>query len=969
MGIFGTITVKDFKATGYRTLTAEFESAVPEASKATIAVKRGNTTIFTSAKATWNQENTVATFKNDVALPAGDYTLSIKNSANEDITKPYTVEEEKVQDIVIDDTKDVLTGTSSASKQEGRSNDEAYIYYDVKNQYGESIRHRVTVNWSITSCDTNKEKSDRILGLVVAQRKNDREIFTYGTQLQVTGTCIKGESKISKSFNLKVGAIQTVDKVEIKGFVKEGYITGRNLKDKEITKDKISDKVDADFTKGTHSFLYQTFDQNGNVIEAANDNLGSGTENAKVVFRSSDPNIIQDVFRDGGVYTVRQEDSLDEPEYSKYSSATIDPGKCIDRGSNITFKYITTGTSGNGEQTFGIGEAKRLKSFKIEAPSGVVADGDSLVLDFTAIATDGSSVKDYKTIARSSNYLTFTASDGTLVLSEDDAGNAVLRWTDAAKYRHVIANNIVTYNPYNRNNGLVINDGVDRAISLTAVVEGENGTVPATTIMSVSDMRHPESVADVRHGTINDDMLIARNINSQLDIINDMEYIDQYGERLNAEQKRCFWEAAVGNNLSDCQYAIRIKPSSSSNPTDQSIVQNSTDIGVRIINYPSGNGRYAVYNGSYSVIRRDEASLGDNINMTAAGKWYELGKPRSETYTTVPLNMLSDFDISTRDNTGGNGLKLGIVTELSKNDNGSFNVQYNADGFNYGDYSPNAPVSPSAVTDNGSAGLPITTNLNDLNNIRVISRYKGVELGVPTEYYMATTDDGPWSPMVNGVREIVSGSSIMLNGAKNKIDAIKAGSLQWKDLYNVNDARYTRKDAELKLQLFVSEDVATGVTQTSEGTLLEKRIKISDQLPGISQINSPAETTIHPNNAVFTGADLNNIASVSDQYGQLFTLTGNNKLIYSISSYDENPNGRYSGNHEIVHNGTDDVTINNIELGDVYYVTVEVSNNIVPAKRIKVTAGADTWAHIDSNIGIVQTAEYHYRFNNLGYNR
>ena len=1082
MGIFGTITVKGFSASGYKKLKVEFEAAVPEASKKnvenSIKILRNKATFTGTPK--WAAGNTAVEFESASALPEGEYTLTV----NGEEKGKATVVAEYVKDIIIDQDKKVLTGTSSASKLQGRSNDEAYIYYDVVNQYDESIRHRVTINWSVTSCDTNKERSNRSLGLIVAQMKNDRDIFTYGSTLHVTGTCITGSQKKSKEFVLTIGQQQAVDKVEILGTVDK-----RTVKDAVISMDDVKkDAIDEDFTKNTHALLYQVKDQNGNYIEASRNNLGSATENAKFVLRSKNPGLVEDRFADGGIFTVNDKNDPEKEKYSEYCSANIEPGRYVDKGGEAEFDYITTGTAGQDSKKLTIKERARLASFKIETPSFIVADGDeNVVLNYTAIDTDGNSVTDYRTIARSSNYLNFTASDGTLVLREKDNGEAELLWTDAGRYRYTIGTNgekiedtrTNKFNPYdkNHNNNIVINDGIDRAVSLTATIDG---TPASTTILSVADMRRPELVSDVRYGE--NDTVIAQDTEQEVNVIWDMEYTDQYGvpfdKAIRAEngamsRKEAFWTAAINKSIPGCEYAIRIQnlsgekivenpwsPTGSTDATDD----NYYDYSSYTISHSRGNkSRTKVADAavSYSVIRRDATSSATISGSYDRWQWYELGKSRTENYTIVPLNMVSDFNIETNAN------KLGIVTDLSQYANGSYNYGSGASGsFNYGGHDPNAAVTGEAVginipqrdrfgnyihdkdgnniydvkTDNNSNSPYIVTNRiheneniwldissDYLNYVRVISKYKGNILTVPNCYY-SVTEEGPWGQInKDGVRKVASGSGILLDKYEDKIERIASGALKWSDLYNLNDARYVRKDAELKLQLFVSNeteydkvagkwDLKDGyywyydnaadigdntkkhITKNDkdipsydssnfgklwgyvEGTLIERKIKISDELAGIQRISIPDTKVINPDDTGIVNANLVGSAFGVDQYGQKVDFTegelSKHKFIYTISNYKENTNTaapnndiRYNGNYDIINNASENSSITGVERGDTYDVTVELSNSGLAPKTVKVTAGADTKARIVSNIGILNSPEYELRYNHLGYNR
>ena len=1028
----GTITVKSFDVKGYRTLTAEFESAVPEASRASIAVKRGNTALSLTPE--WKDEGKKVELKYSSALPEGEYTLSV---AGKDTDKKVTVVAEEVKEITILGEK-VLTGTSSASKEQGRSNDEAYIYYDVKNQYGESIRHRVTVNWNITSCDTNKERSNRNLGLVVAQRKNDREIFTYGTKISITGTCILGDKNYSQTFEKEIGMQQAVQDVVFRGIVSE-----RSDEDKSVKSAEVKSEIDSDFTKGTHAVLYQVKDQQGNFIESSRNNLGSATENAKLVLRSKTPKLVQDSFKDGGIFTITDENDTDydQPKYQEYCSANIEPGRFVDKGGDVTFTYLATGAGGTNDTTYKIGETPRLASFKIDQKAGIIADGDINVdIPFTAIDTKGNVVKDYKTIARSSNYLNFTASDGKLVLKEKDNGEAVLEWSDAERYTKAISTN--NFNPYDKdnNNGIVINDGIIRAVSLTATVESEEGTESRSTVLSVSDMRRPNLVSDVRYGEDGNDIIISKTSDDKVDIIDDIDYIDQYGEKLDDTRKKDFWTAALNNKIAGCQYGLRLK-----NLDDGNIISGSKNGDGTIDFAGSGITSNSISNNeiphsanggenikeakvSYSVIRRDATSSATISGSYNQYQWYELGRTRNEAYTMVPLSKVSDFRIEFKTN------KFGLKTNLSEYADGSYNFNNDNSSSTAGTgYNLNEAISGSAIestwstvvdtntistaaysdTAKGVKYYPLAVDLDADGNdkygnkqVTVKSMYKTYTLTVPTEYY-ASTKDGIWSVKADGSKSApVSGSSVVLDNT-GKMIGILNERLNWRNLYKVNSARYERQDAEVELQILISEDASKGYYEyysdkdnltsitsdyknkddkaynngyKTDGTLLTAKIKVSDATPVAQRIvvDNSAQTK-WPENTVINTANIAEGVSLENQYGYRYKEEPGHSFVYTISNYKENAidtsvnpynnDTRYKNNYNIIDNKSTNSRIEGVERGDTYKVTVELSNSGLTPQEVKVTAGADTNAKIESNIGILNSPEYELRYKYLGYHR
>ena len=1084
----GTIT--GFKAIGAKKLQVEFGSAVADkATRDSLSIKRGNATV--AGKATWDAENKVATFTSDGILTQGKYTVSMNGVDSKEVD----VEAEKVADIVINGDKDtVLTGTSNASKQLGRSNDEAYIYYDIVNQYGESIRERTTVNWSITSCDTNRE--NKSLGLVVAHRRDDKEIFIYGTQLSITAVCIKDNVPVTKTKVVTIGEQQAIDEVVYKGFVKKSQ-KGKKIDDKDVKTD-----VPADFAKNTWALLYQAKDQHGNLLEATSDNLGTGSAGAKIAMISGQPTYIENKFEDDGIYSVT---SAEGNRTIEYSSATIEPGAYIDRGESIDITAISTRTGKKTDGKFGIGKTKRLKSFQIETPSKVVADGDRDVeIPYTAIDMEGNPTNNYKTIVRSSNKINLTASEGTLKLYEENDGTATLRWTDDGRYlsgdsvfgtntKYIDGN--IPYNPY-ANSAISTNDGVDRAISLTAVVTGEESSSKTTTLV-VSDMRRPASIEDVHFGRNDNDTVIGGNgsefqyvytgngrskykevrnasgvitgfeeakdkdgkytgdyklvnqdIHTDVSIIDDIDYNDQYGMPLNRDQKYYFWHAARENSIKGYDYSIGVRQlsgkdnilmlgfdNSNSNTTNVSsdndgennyfITGSNTnvtgatnsdiiDLEKAFVSSKSNNWNDCYYdtqkddliirhdisprNWKKSVDESTKERFNEEVNatirysiverpQTSSSSYNDIGKVRTESYTIVPINKVTDFTIDTAKN------KFGIITEVSEDPNGSFadgNGSYNyLAGKNANDF-----VTGSALKIKTRKYIPYSDDI-EINRIFVKSKYKNLTLDVPFNY-IRTTDEYNWN---NSIKP-VSGSGILIS-RNNKlddtnvitpksdyrayIDKINDGAIKWKDLYDVNTARYLRKDTTAKLELIIGTDVNNTdnsyndngklITKkdTHDGIIVNKYITISDAPVLPDEMKFEPKYTVHSADTViekndfwdWTWNNVNPIPIVADQYGQLYE---ERKILYTISGYKENTNGRIEDNSQIENKSNGSSVVRGAECGDSYTLKAELENTSWSATT-QIEVGSDNNAYISSDASDKDTKDYNLRTKYLGYNR
>ena len=1012
-------TIKEFKAVGAKKLQVEFDGAVPEASKASLTFKRGNSVV--AGTATWNAENTVATFTSNSILTQGKYNVSMTGVES----KEADVEAEKVADIVINGDKDnILTGTSDTAKKDNRSNDEAYIYYDIVNQYDESIRERTTVNWSITSCDTNRE--NKSLGLVVARRKNDKEIFIFGTQVSITAVCIKDNVPVTKTKVVTIGEQQAIDEVIFKGFVK------KSNKGKKIDEKNIKGEVPADFAKDTWAVLYQAKDQHGNLLEAANDNLGGNSAGAKIAMVSGQPTYIENKFTDGGIYSVT---SAEDNRTTEYSSATIEPGAYIDRGESIDLTAISTRTGKKSDKNYAIGKSARLKSFEMEKPAQVVADGDvGVVIPFTALDMDGNPTDNYKTIVRSSNKLNLTASEGTLTLSENNDGKAVLIWTDEDKYTGLNG----AMNPY-KNSGITIDDGVDRAVSLTAVVTGEEASSKQTTL-SVSDMRRPASIEDVYFGQ--GDAIIGGNSTksgdfdylapSEVDISHGIAYNDQYGVYFGGvgawehkfNQVGNFWDAARDGVVGNYFYSISVrqvsdddkirmvgvaKSSSGSSgsststgdrpgnsfidETNSGSSVTSTSAGDVIdLDKAYGTKTYGTikYNINPKAWNKDTNKKDDDVNATirysiverpatSNSSYNEIGKARTESYTVVPVQKLSDFTI----NTGSD--KLGIETDISGDPNGSFNA--GTGSFSYlGGGNANNPITGTALNIR-------TTSVNAsnvaVNNVNVTAKYKDSVLAVPFNY-IRTTDDYTW----NNNTDTVSGSSILVNGTSAvtggttpgtgyaaSIEKINEGAIRWRDLYNVNSARYERTNTTARLEFIIGANVnnnkaGVDAETTHNGTRVGKRITISDDYAQVNNI----KLNFGPANPGLTDITVSGDGFVSlfDQYGQNYKVTdykssytnypyAKRAVLYTVSGYEENVNGRIEGNLKVSNKSNGEVVINGAELGDSYTLKAEVENSGLN-DTIQVKVGSDTAAFITS-ANTKDQSDYNLRTNYLGYNR
>lgn len=212
----------------------------------------------------------------------------------------------------------------------------------------------------------------------------------------------------------------------------------------------------------------------------------------------------------------------------------------------------------------------------------------------------------------------------------------------------------------------------------------------------------------------------------------------------------------------------------------------------------------------------------------------------------------------------------------------------------------------------------------------------------------------------NIIKDRIGRNTFVLE-AKDKytstIDTIKKDSIKWEDLYDVNTARYTRKDAHLKLELSISNSnivskyiaISDAPAQPANVKFLEKTIS---RRPSMTEIDN-----------TFVVSD--RMVRVYDQYGQ---ENNDRDLLYTVSDYTENPDGRKDMNYTIEEGSNKNSKVTGVELGDSYTLTATVENSGLTDKTT-ITAGGDNAAKIVSNKVMSESDEYKLRSEHLGYNR
>ena len=928
--ILGAIT--SFKATKASIFTIDFEHAQKDTTS--ISITKNDTKV--EGKLVWNEARTSATFEGTGNFALGEYTMTATNGVDT-VTAKTTVEAERVEEIKI--LNEVALTGKNANSRKGIDQDgdgkidsyaavdhsAAYIYYDVFNQYGESIRTSTNITWTVSSCDDHSVDTTR--GMIAAL-KND-EAFTYGTLIYVTGVNVKSGKSVTAS--LTVGMEQAIDKLEVAGFVSKN------------DKTKIIETLPKDFSKDTYSLLFKSFDQNGNIMEPQKNNVEGS--NSTLTFISDNILLLKSEFKDGDLYTINGEE---------YASVTVQPGMYVDKGGEVNITAISNKTGGKTVKNFVIGANGLLKSLALNTPSSIVADGDIVEIPYIAYDTEGKQVTNYETIARSTNTLNLNANPGTLSVIEKEDGTAKIVWRDDDKYILKTAddnNTVITYNPYKESQDLAkgfnITDEVDRHISLTTVVVGGESN---NLLMSVSDMRRPTSI---KHVKINDDdngAIIAGNT-AGANVGWDFTYLDQYGVEMPRSSTLAFWEQA-SNGLGDYKYDVKAYTTDNYlgayrwATNADGTVKADRKIGEHHIIADNADSRIG-FTAQDNVANVETSTVKYTVISSKGGKpFVDAGKTLAVSYSVLPIEKVSNF----------------AITDISKRQAMTTNTIYPN-----GEKITNA--THSAVGDGMTESDPIEfTNEGDSDIAKGIFKvqgsYKGLTVTLPKKYYKVSDD--------SDIKAIVGVDG---NNEKSRVNAASAGAITWDNLYNFNTAKCTRIDTRKSLIINVNDN-------SPKGSTIKKYITISDERSVIASVTFKRNyavlnnATISPSMTSFLPELGNKNGGINLKYGYDPGMWCNPDEIYVVveDQYGSKPQYPYEINYiisdvtentsELTHlpdsfvinsNNSEKTGATGVEVGDKFKLTATVVDptvsNFEVSASMTVTVGADLGAFVTSSLG------------------
>ncbi len=931
------ISISSVTATKVNELTVTFANAVGSPSAITFAVKKGNSAVET-ASTKWSDDKTSVVIKTVAKMTKGTYTVTAKDGETEttgsaEVVAQYVASIEILNNVA-------LTGTHKFSTTGGAiEGGECYVYYDVLDQYGESLRSSTSIEWSTS---TAKPTDKRTEGKLILTR-SDQKAFTYGEQIYVTG--VYGKTGVSVTKTLTIGAKQSLDTVEVVGFAKKGTNT-------------LLTSLPAGFKTGAYYMLFTVKDQNGNAMSVEKDYLASG--DTQVTFVSDNVLVVKEI-KDGE--TIVNIDGTD------YKAVLVTPGQNVDKGGEVTITAIANKTGKKTECKLVVGNAQILKSFTMSAPDGVVADGETVEIPFVALDQDGKDITAFTTLANQTDFsnLTLNSSEGVLYLEEQNDGTAKLKYADS-KTRW----------------GSDSADGIDRPISLTSVVVGGD---TSNLMIYVSDKARPDAIKDVDMSSV---LVEGGSIKYTL---SDFTFLDQYGREIKGfsrpdsddrfenanrgyvKDNGFFAAAASGNIIGGTdfdKYAFGIKVEYKGNAnylTTDTVADTlntkklSDVIYDETANIMDSNGILTRKATGKTLVTSSGAVTASTDNQTvkftivkqkqvANSQLEEVSTAKTKSFKIVNINKVSSFEIK--------DLKKQFVpTDVS----GSANLFiYNGSSLTSTEF--NNAVSAGAIDNDHT------------QTVKVVGKFNGETVEVPHSYY---TIQGSKLGSATNADGTIAESAKTENGHKLTVVTTNADKFAYKDLYDANSSNGTRKDttdtivATIYSRTNTKLDVAKKTLTISDAKPSATTIKAGDAytyLPTdtkIGSISTGSAGLLNVNVTVTNGDAKNNLPGseaekffteygpkgfkVVDQYDVDITdsVESADKLTFKVSNAVENASGYADNNFTVNSNDSKNASITGAELGDKFTLTVTADYNGAVSKNITITVGADRSAFVSSN--------------------
>ncbi|MGN0170466.1 MAG: hypothetical protein ACI39H_06835, partial [Lachnospiraceae bacterium] len=911
----------------------------------------------------------------------GTYTVTAKSaSLSKEVKAEAVVETQRVDQIVILNDK-ALTIKTKAANGLGDPADAmgVVVYYDVLDQYGESIRTTTSIKWT-TSCGDPASKDSNAGKLVL--KRSDNKAFTYGEQIYVTGIY----EKTGKSVNatLTVGMAQALDTIEIAGFVKANTST-------------IVDTLPVDFKVGEYVLVYKALDQNKNSLgEYSGDStgyIGAGD----ITFLSDNPMLIDSSIVDASSNVVINGEV--------YCAAKINPGLKVSDGGEVNITAISGKTGNKTTKNIVIGSDVQLVSFTMSEPTEMIADGEEVEIPFVALDQNGNEIKNFKTLAKNETFNKLTFSVGVqganVELTEEDDGTATLTFVD----RFVDWNETVS------------TDGQDRPAIVTAIVVNGTGS---NVQFGIQDKARPDAITGIdewyhmwqykykKHWT--DTMLEGDTVTIDID---GLAYVDQYGRYMDGKHGTDnavdFFNASELGLLKGQEFAgykFRVKAEYKGDgftkvdgvtPADSVTYLDANVEGVDPYDsdwpgYPAFN---AAYNDAYAMITQRDGS-GNTIadGNQAYYDYYQLPsqfkvKASTKVINTAKTNDLVKFSIvKTKNETDYEGVSPTKTVSFTTVDVSQLNnwevtdlktLHVETAASEYSNYANAKKVVDLPELKEGDAGAYADLTNKNAVPFTVTAKYGNTTVEVPSTYYRISSKDDKFEITTIYRSYDINGAWVPTTG----IVAVTSGAIKWTDLYDAGTGNGVRKVASERIaieakQLYSNDKADLGTAYAEEElatvTSVSKTLKISDEPSKAVSIGTYGEVTLNPENTAFkydaerdqwnylmyNSYNVTNkgvkeyiwLGCGYDQYGEPMMYDGTTDgYRYEVKNYVENPDGEVDGNHSVYGNGGDYIEITGAERGDTFDFVVNIENEdgSVASTTVKVTVGADVLSKIDKD--------------------
>ena len=151
--------IEEASATKVNEITVTFANPV-EAENVTFTITKAEAGVPTE-KVEWNDDEDVAVITTSAKMTEGTYTVTATDAETEDTDSyDFEVRKQYVDEIVI------LNDTALTDRTDKKI---AYAYYDVFDQYGESIRSSTSIQWTSSAQTTTANKTNGQIKFTNAQ--------------------------------------------------------------------------------------------------------------------------------------------------------------------------------------------------------------------------------------------------------------------------------------------------------------------------------------------------------------------------------------------------------------------------------------------------------------------------------------------------------------------------------------------------------------------------------------------------------------------------------------------------------------------------------------------------------------------------------------------------------------------------------------------------------------------------------